>query len=117
MTDPIVQDRTIRTNAPEGPITMLNRFTTKPGEVDAFVAAQTAEYVRLKGLVPGWLGNRLLRAIDGTHLVNVADFASHAEYTAWRDSALFAEHLEVIRPFIVKAEPALYTVLYEAVAN
>lgn len=116
MSDAIVQDQTAASEAPSGPITMLNRFTAQPGQLDAFVAAQTAEYLRLKGLVPGWLGNRLVRAIDGSHVVNVADFASHADYAAWRDSALFADHLEIIRPFLVKAEPALYTVLYDATA-
>lgn len=117
MSDPIVKDQTAASAAPSGPITMLNRFTAQPGQLDAFIAAQTAEYVRLKGRVPGWRGNRLLHAIDGSHVVNVADFDSHAEYVAWRDSALFAEHLEIIRPFLVKAEPALYSVLYEAAAS
>lgn len=117
MTDAIVQDAFAVAAAPEGPITMLNRFTTKPGMLEAFVAAQTAEYVRLKGRVPGWLGNRLLHALDGSHVVNVAEFTSHALYTAWRDSPLFAEHLEIIRPFMLKAEPALYQTIYAEVAT
>ena len=33
---------------------MLNRFTAKPDQLEAFVAVQTAEYLRLKGRVPGW---------------------------------------------------------------
>jgi heme-degrading monooxygenase HmoA len=112
MTDTIVQDAFAVADAGKGPITMLNRFTTKPGMLDDFIAAQTAEYVRLKGRVPGWLGNRLLHALDGSHVVNVADFDSHANYLAWRDNALFAGHLEIIRPFMLKAEPALYKVIY-----
>jgi heme-degrading monooxygenase HmoA len=117
MSEPIVQDAFAVTAAPDGPITMLNRFTAKPGQLDAFVAAQTAEYKRLKGLVPGWLGNRLLHALDGSHVVNVAEFDSHANYVAWRDSALFAGHLEIIRPFVAKAEPALYQTIYSAMTS
>jgi antibiotic biosynthesis monooxygenase (ABM) superfamily enzyme len=114
MSDSIVQDAFAFADPSTGVITMLNRFTTKPGMLDDFIAAQTAEYRRLKGLVPGWIGNRLLYALDGSHVVNVAEFDGHANYMAWRDSALFAEHLEIIRPFMLKAEPALYKMIYDS---
>jgi heme-degrading monooxygenase HmoA len=113
MTD-IVQDQTAAPEDTAGPVTMLNRFTAKPGMLDVFIAAQTSEYIRLKGRVAGWRGNRLLRALDGDHAVNVADFESLAAYRAWRDSALFAEHLAVIRPFVEQAAPVLYETVYAA---
>ena len=58
------------------PVVLINVFTPKSGRTDDFIRAQTAEYVRLAGQVEGALGNRLLRALDGKRVVNVAYFAS-----------------------------------------
>ena len=117
--DPMIADRTANESAAaravEGPVMLVNLFTPKPGMEQAFINAQTAEYVRLKSKVEGWRGNRLGRAVDGSgQLVNVALFDSIEAYNAWRDSALFAEHLEIIRPFVEKSAPGMYAVLYSA---
>lgn len=117
--DPMIADRTANESAAaravEGPVMLVNLFTPKPGMEQAFIDAQTAEYVRLKGKVEGWRGNRLGRAVDGSgQLVNVALFDSIETYNAWRDSALFAEHLDIIRPFVEKSAPGMYAVLYSA---
>jgi heme-degrading monooxygenase HmoA len=117
--DGMIADRTdnMNTSAVQvaGQVLLVNLFTPKPGMVDAFIAAQTAEYVRLKGLVKGWIGNRLGRAVDGSgQLVNVALFDSLENYNAWRDSTLFTDHLDIIRPFVEKAAPGMYELLYSA---
>jgi heme-degrading monooxygenase HmoA len=117
--DPIVVDRTSNSGTAaqsvEGVVMLVNLFTPKPGMTQAFVEAQTGEYVRLKGKVAGWIGNRLGRAVDGNgQLVNVAMFDSMANYNAWRESALFAEHLDIIRPFVEKSAPGMYELLYSA---
>ncbi len=109
----IVQDASSVGGEAEGAIVLVNVFTPRPGQTDAFIAAQTAEYLRLKGKVDGWLGNRLYRALDGSGAVNVAHFASLAQYRAWRDSALFAEHLEIIRPLVATSAPGLYQEVYQ----
>jgi hypothetical protein len=77
----IITDRTDNTGDSAslitGQVLLVNLFTPKPGMADAFIAAQTGEYVRLKGQVKGWIGNRLGRAVDGSgQLVNVALFDS-----------------------------------------
>ncbi len=97
-----------------GPVLLVNLFTPKPGMEADFIAAQTGEYVRLKGLVEGWIGNRLGRAVDGSGLVNIALFDSMANYNAWRASRLFADHLEIIKPFVEKSAPGMYELLYSA---
>lgn len=117
--DPIVTDRTDNSSADAmqvaGQVLLVNLFTPKPGMVDAFIAAQTGEYVRLKGQVEGWIGNRLGRAVDGSgQLVNVALFDSLENYNAWRESKLFAYHLDIIRPYVEKAAPGMYELLYSA---
>jgi heme-degrading monooxygenase HmoA len=117
--DPMVVDRTSNlgdaAKAVDGVVMLVNLFTPKDDMEQAFIDAQTAEYVRLKGKVEGWIGNRLGRAVDGNgQLVNVAMFDSMTNYNAWRDSALFAEHLEIIRPFVEKSAPGMYELLYSA---
>lgn len=117
--DPIVTDRTDNSNADAmqvaGQVLLVNLFTPKAGMVDAFIAAQTGEYVRLKGQVKGWIGNRLGRTVDGSgQLVNVALFDSMENYNAWRESKLFADHLDIIRPFVEKSAPGMYELIYSA---
>ena len=97
-----------------GAVVLVNVFTPKPGRTEDFIRAQTAEYVRLAGLVEGALGNRLLRALDGKRVVNIAYFSSVELYDAWRDSALFADHLDRIRDFVEHVDPALYSPVYES---
>lgn len=117
--DPIVVDRTANQSAEaasiEGVVMLVNLFTPKTGQEQAFIDAQTSEYVRLKGQVAGWIGNRLGRTVDGSgQLVNVAMFDSMASYNAWRESQLFADHLEIITPFVKKSAPGMYELLYSA---
>jgi len=93
---------------------LINLFTPKAGMEQAFFEAQSGEYRRLLGQIPGWIGNRLGRSVDGKSFVNVAVFASLADYNAWRDSAIFEEHLDIIRPFVEKSEPGMYEMVYSA---
>lgn len=106
------QNYSDRAQATSGHVMLVNIFTPKPGQVDSFIAAQTAEYKRLE--VDGWIGNRLGRAVDGTKLVNIAVFESLAKYNAWRESDQFVEHLEVIKPFVEQAAPGMYEIIYSA---
>jgi len=115
---PMIVDRTdnlgARASSMSGQVMLVNLFTPKDGMTEAFVAAQTAEYLRLMGKVTGWIGNRLGRAVDGSQVVNVAVFDSMANYNAWRDSQLFADHVEIIRPFVAQSAPGMYEILYSA---
>lgn len=98
-----------------GAVVLVNVFTPKPGRIDEFVRVQTDEYVRLSGRVEGALGNRLLRALDGRRVVNVASFASVELYEAWRGSDLFNDHLQRIRDLVDTVDPGLYSPVYESV--
>lgn len=98
----------------QGSVILVNVFTPLPGMTDAFIQAQTAEYLRLKGLVKGARGNRLLRSLDGKRAVNIAYFESVELYDAWIASDLFADHLSRIRHLVEKVEPALFDVAYES---
>jgi heme-degrading monooxygenase HmoA len=112
----VVRDQTDNASARAtgivGRVMLVNTFKPKPGQMQAFIDTQSAEYVRLKNKVPGSIGNRLGRSVDGDELVNVALFADLASYSAWRNSDLFAEHLEIIKPLIESAKPGMYEVIY-----
>lgn len=100
--------------AVEGVVLLVNLFTPKAGMEDRFIQAQTAEYVRLRGKIEGWIGNRLGRSVDGGQIVNVALFDTLENYNAWRASPLFHEHVEVIRPLVATSAPGMYELLYSA---
>lgn len=116
--DTLISDRTDNyspsAQSISGHVLLINLFTPKEGQADAFIEAQTGEYRRLLGKVKGWIGNRLGRSVDGQHLVNVAVFDNLQNYNAWRASDGFSEHLDVIRPFVEKSQPGMYEILYSA---
>lgn len=115
----MITDRTVNESEAaqnvDGKVMLVNLFTPKNGQVQAFIDAQTAEYVRLRGQISGWIGNRLGRTVDETgQIVNVAVFDSIDSYNAWRNSDLFAEHVDIIRPFVENSAPGMYEILYSA---
>lgn len=113
-TESVVNDQTDLSIQHKGKVVLINKFTAKPGQLDKFIAAQTNEYKRLLGKVDGWQGNRLVKALDGKNAINIAVFENMKSYTKWRDSQMFKDHVEVIKPFIEKSEPGMYEVLYDA---
>jgi heme-degrading monooxygenase HmoA len=118
MTHNLIHDTADWSGDGAGEVILVNIFTPKPGQTDAFIEAQTAEYRRLKGKVAGWKGNHLHKSLDGATAVNIATFDSIVSYRLWRESALFADHVEVISPFVAKAQPSLFgPALYESNAH
>ncbi len=110
----MIQDKTTLPARHEGPVVLVNIFTAKSGQMQAFVNTQTAEYKRLLGRVAGWSGNRLHLSLDGITAVNYAIFESLQAYKDWRASALFVEHVAMIAPYVERSEPGIYQPLYEA---
>lgn len=112
--DNVVKDQTDLSIQTKGKVVLVNKFTAKPGQLDKFIEAQMGEYKRLLGKVEGWQGNRLIKALDGKNAINIAVFDNMKSYTKWRDSKLFKDHVEIIKPFIEKSEPGMYEILYDA---
>jgi heme-degrading monooxygenase HmoA len=110
----VVHDQTNLAIEHTGKVVLINKFTAKPGQLDKFIEAQTNEYKRLLGKIEGWQGNRLIKSLDNKNAINIAVFDSMKSYNAWRNSKLFTEHVEVIKPFVEKSEPGMYEVLYDA---
>jgi antibiotic biosynthesis monooxygenase (ABM) superfamily enzyme len=102
------QHTTIEENT--GLVTLINVITVKPGMQAAFLEVQMQEFARLAGKIPGSVTANLHRSLDGTRVVNYAQFRSAAAFEAWKSSPEFAEHLAVIRPYVEGSAAALYEV-------
>jgi heme-degrading monooxygenase HmoA len=100
----------LRVGAPV--VTLINRFTPKTGMTDAFCAAQIAEYRRLVDKIQGVVSTNLHRRRDGMGATNYAQFKSMDAYRAWIDGPLFGPHVDVIRPFVERADPVLFELIY-----
>jgi heme-degrading monooxygenase HmoA len=91
---------------------VINTFTLKPGQTDAFVAAQQDGLATMRGRIAGLLGSRMHRALDGDTVVLVSVFESTQAFEHFRDSGLFAVHRQRIAPFIEKTSPAAFSTVY-----
>lgn len=116
MSDPLISDQINKNTVSETnssmPVLLVNKFTPKKGNENDFMEAQKNEYKRLKGSVPGFIGNRLGRAIDGSGFVNIAIFENFELYQKWRESEEFTAHVDVIRPYLENSAPRIYEIVY-----
>ena len=104
-----------RVQPQEGPVLLINTFTPKEGQADAFIEVQISEYERLRGRIPGWIGNHLHQNLADNTVVNVATFESLSDYQSWRQGHSFQDHVKRLIPFVDKADPKLFGApLYEA---
>lgn len=117
LAQPIENGSSLQIHPAEPVVTLINVFTPKPDQTEAFCAAQIGEYQRLSGKIDGSLGSNLHVSLDGKFAANYAQFTSEEAYRAWYESDLFKEHLEVIHPYIAKVEPMLYRVAFTQVVH
>lgn len=95
------------------PVVWINVFTVKPGKLDEFVAIQTEElrtFART-GRVPGWLGSRLHRSVDGNKATMITVYESIEAHKSWLEKADFSDHVSKIGHLIENAEGEYYTVV------
>lgn len=96
------------------PVTIINMFTPKPGRFEDFLAVQQAALPGFRGRVPGLLGSRFYRALDGRSAVLVSVFETPEDFQQFRGSDLFAAHRDRISPLLEGVNPGLYELVYEA---
>ena len=92
-------------------VTLINVFTTKPGNQQAFVTAQMGEYKRLRGKIAGALSANLHRGLGGSKAANYAHFRSLEALGTWQQSDLMKEHMPIILPYVERAQPDIYRVV------
>ncbi|WP_028007785.1 antibiotic biosynthesis monooxygenase family protein [Solimonas flava] len=96
------------------PFIVVNTFTLKRGQLDAFIAAQRDGLLAMRGRIDGLLGSRLHRALERDQALLVSVFASRAAFERFRDGELFAAHRARLAPFIERTEPVFYAPAYAA---
>ncbi len=101
-------------SAVTGSVVVINVFTPKPDALDDFLAVQIAALPGLRAGTTGVRGSRLFRAQDGSKAVMVSVFDSAEDFKRFADSAEFAAHRTKILPFIERADPGKYQLVYEA---
>ncbi|HET6971787.1 MAG TPA: antibiotic biosynthesis monooxygenase family protein [Phenylobacterium sp.] len=93
-------------------ITQITIFNPHPGQLDAFVRHQVEGLSKL-GAVPGSLGSKLYRSLDGQNVIMVSRFESAADQDRFAASAQFAAHREMILPFLESRSGGQYELIYE----
>lgn len=99
---------------PAAPVVLINRFTLKPGRMDEFIELQAAARDGFRRAVPGLLGGRMHRSLDGASAVLISVFRSVDDHKRLLESELFAGHAAKIRPLIERTDPGFYKVAYES---
>ena len=108
-----MQQDSHKTQVDKKPVVLINVFTLKEGKLDEFIELQTAALHNFKGKVPGWLGSRLHRELDGSSAVMMSIFESREDINRWYETKLFSEHRAKVIPLVERAEPKLYEVVYK----
>ncbi len=95
-------------------VTIINTFTVKPENQQAFLDAQHGEYRRMSGQIPGALVANLHRGRSGERAINYAQFRSLEDVAAWHTSDQMKQHRPVIAPYIERVSPGLFRVVHVA---
>lgn len=95
------------------PVVLINVFTPKPGKFDDLIEFQARELRDLAraGNLPGWLGSRWHRSIDGTKAVNVTVYESMEAHNRIKETVDFSEHVRRIGELVESVEGGFYTVV------
>jgi heme-degrading monooxygenase HmoA len=97
-----------------GSLAVINVFTPKPGRLEDFLSVQIAALPILRAGVPGARGSRLFRAEDNSKAVMVSVFDTPEDFRKFSESEQFAAHRTKIQPYLERAEPGRYELVYEA---
>jgi heme-degrading monooxygenase HmoA len=94
-------------------VTVINVFIPKAEALDDFLAVQIAALPGLRAGATGARGSRLFRSEDNTKAVLVSVFDTAEDFRQFTESAEFAAHRAKIQPFIERAEPGRYQLVYQ----
>jgi heme-degrading monooxygenase HmoA len=97
-----------------GSTVVINVFTPKAGALDDFLAVQIAALPGLRAGTVGARGSRLFRAQDNSKAVMVSVFDTPEAFRRFSESEQFAAHRTKITPFLERAEPGRYELVYQA---
>ncbi len=100
---------TISTDQPV--ITLVNVFTVDPQQQQALVDVLVEASEAVMHNVPGYVSASIHKSIDGTHVVNYAQWRSTEDYQAMLQRADVRPHLAQAAA-LARFEPHLYQVVF-----
>jgi quinol monooxygenase YgiN len=86
-------------------VTVINRFSIKPGKMDEFIDAQQKFVAALPPC--GLVGGRMYRSLDGQSAVLVSTFQSKDAQEQVLQRPDFKEHLRKLQPLVESSNPVL----------
>jgi quinol monooxygenase YgiN len=99
---------TISVDAPH--VTLINVFTVAPQRQAELVAALDRATTEIFARLPGFRSANIHASLDGTRVVNYAQWRSTAHFEAMLGRPDTREHMEEIMTIAENAEPRLFTV-------
>jgi quinol monooxygenase YgiN len=87
------------------PVTVINRFSIKPGKMDEFIDAQRKFTAALPPC--GLVGGRMYRSFDGQSAVLVSTFQSKDAQEQVLQRPDFKEHLKRMQSLVESSNPVL----------
>ena len=90
-------------------VTLINVFETKPEQQKEMINAWI-RFVESAKEEPGLIGTALHRSIDGTRVINYAQWRSKEEFESFVKK--YREQMEARRPLAERIDPHLYEVVY-----
>lgn len=94
------------------PVTIINTFSIKPGQIEDFVTAQQNFAAEVRNKPCGLIGGRLYRSADGASAVLISQFESQAAVEGIRQREDFKQHLQRLAAMVNSASPAAFEEAY-----
>ena len=96
----------------QGYVTLINTFRVKPGKADELVRFLAEATEKAIGETPGFISANFHVSLDGTRVVNYAQWRSQADFERMRSSEEFKKHTAAAEAMIEDFEPVLYELRY-----
>ena len=92
-------------------VTLINVFTVAPQDQQALIDLLVEATEKVMNTQPGFLSANIHKSLDGTHVVNYAQWRSREDFEAILTKSEVLPHLEAVDR-LAKVEPHLYEVAF-----
>ena len=96
-------------NPGTSPITLINVFSVEPGKQDELAQVLSEATEMAMKHMPGFVSANIHKSLDGTRVVNYAQWRSKEDFEAMLENPEAAPHMKAAGA-IAKFEPHLYAV-------
>lgn len=91
-------------------MTLVNVFAVKPEDQNRLVTLLVEATEKTMKTLPGFVSANIHRSLDGTKVINYAQWRSHADFDAMRQNPAAAQHMKAASA-LAKAEPIVCEVI------